>query len=203
MNAEDCYYDPLVRSYLVHYQFEAIHPFWDGNGRVGRSLLSLTIFTWNDLFLPWLYMSAYFERYKDEYIDKMFRVSTHGDWETWIEFCLRGTVEQARDAIRRCYELDQLREHMYQRLGQFPRMHPIVDGLFFSPIFTASEVAKWGSTSLPTARQDIKRMMDSGLVTHLEGERPRKYFVPLIFKIAYAEESDEQEAEPRVRGGGG
>ena len=105
LNETSSPHDPLVRSYLTHYQFEAIHPFRDGNGRIGRALLSLTTYEWCDLHLPWLYMSAYFERYKEEYIDKLFRVSTHGDWDRWVEFCSRGMAAQSRDGIRRGREL--------------------------------------------------------------------------------------------------
>ena len=109
-------YDPLVYCYMLHYQFECIHPFLDGNGRVGRVLLSLMIYSQCQLYLPWLYMSAYFERYKDEYIDNLFRVSTHGDWDRWITFCLRGTVSQAVDSIRRCHALTVLKDQFHLQL---------------------------------------------------------------------------------------
>jgi Fic family protein len=180
-------FDPLVLSYLVHYQFEAIHPFRDGNGRVGRLLLALTTYAWQPLDLPWLYMSAYFEKFKDEYVDNMFRVSTHGDWDRWIEFCLRGTISQCRDAIRRCDELSKLQQGMRDTLGKFPRMTSIIDGLFITPIFTAAKVAEWGRISLPTARRDIEIMEESGFVRYLAGERPKAYYVPRIFRIAYGE----------------
>ena len=89
-------FNSLVEAFMVHYQFEAIHPFGDGNGRVGRLLLALTIAEWCGLSNQWLYMSAYFERNKDLYNNLMLRVSTHGNWESWIEFCLKGVVEEAR-----------------------------------------------------------------------------------------------------------
>ena len=72
--------DPLVRSFLAHYQFETIHPFLDGNGRVGRLLLSLMAYVECRLQHPWLYLSPFFDRHKDEYIDSLYRVSTYGDW---------------------------------------------------------------------------------------------------------------------------
>src|SRR5262249_247632 len=145
-------YDPLVLSYLVHYQFEAIHPFPDGNGRIGRLLLALTTYAWSNLELPWLYMSAFFERYKTEYMDNLFRVSTHGDWGRWIEFCLLGTVEQCQDAIRRCDALNDLWNQLHAELDGRPRMGQLINAMFVNPVFTATEVAKWGNTSLPTAR---------------------------------------------------
>ena len=190
--------DPLVRSYVVHYQFEAIHPFLDGNGRVGRLLLSLTTFQWNRLHLPWLYMSAYFERYKDEYVDNMFAVSTHGDWDTWIEFCLRGTVEQCKDAIRRCDALNALRVEMHQKLDRWPRMGHLVDLLFVNPVFTASEVARWANTSMPTARRDIDILLGNGFAKYLTGEKPRRFYVPRILSAAYSEEDRDTEVLPDV-----
>jgi Fic family protein len=192
---------PLVLSYIAHYQFEAIHPFLDGNGRIGRLLLALTTFKWSELHLPWLYMSAYFERYKDEYVDNMFRVSTHGDWERWIEFCLRGTAEQCRDAIRRCDALNKLRAEMHERLGSFPRLNHVVEQVFVKPVFTTKDVAHWCDISMPTARRDIEQMMAAGFVRHLTGARPKSYYVPPIFAAAYSEgenhpEGDSQEGPP-------
>ena len=93
--------DPLIRCFMVHYQFEAIHPFRDGNGRVGRVLLALMIYRWLGHSMPWLYLSAFFEKYRDEYIDNLYKVSTAGAWDGLIEFCLRGTFAQARDSIMR------------------------------------------------------------------------------------------------------
>ena len=183
-------FDPLVLSYIVHYQFEAIHPFMDGNGRIGRALLSLTTRQWSGLALPWLYMSAYFERYKDEYVDNMFRVSTHGDWNRWIEFCLRGTVEQCHDAMRRCDELNIIRHKMNDALGHRPRMYHIIDGMFFRTIFTTGDVVKWTGSSRPTASSDIDLLIDHGFVRHLRGERPKVYFAPAIFSAAYSEDED-------------
>ena len=180
-------YDPLVLSYLVHYQFEAIHPFRDGNGRVGRLLLALTTYQWSNLYLPWLYMSAYFERFKDEYVDNLFRISTHGDWDRWIEFCLTGTVAQCRDAIRRCDALSILRSRMHDALDRLPRMAHLIERIFVSPVFTAPRIAEWSGSSIPTARRDIEQMEREGFVRYLVGERPKNYYVPAIFAVAYNE----------------
>ncbi|HEX5043770.1 MAG TPA: Fic family protein [Candidatus Polarisedimenticolaceae bacterium] len=191
LNDHGARYHPLVLAYLVHYQFEAIHPFFDGNGRIGRALLSLTVQRWSELTLPWLYMSAYFERYKDEYIDNMFRVSTHGDWTRWIQFCLRGTIEQCQDSIRRCDALNGIRAAMFHEFGSLPRMHSIIENLFFSPVFTVNDVAKWGNSSRPTAKADIDLLISRKYVRHLKGQRPKNFFAPAIFQAAFSE--DEQE----------
>ncbi len=183
-------YDPIVLCYLVHYQFEAIHPFRDGNGRVGRVLLSLTMYLWNNLEMPWLYMSAFFERYKDEYINGLFGVSTHGNWDRWIEFCLQGTVSECKDAIRRCKKLYALRAKLHNEADDLSdRMHRIVEHMFRRPVFRVSDIRKWcGGISRPTAQKDVDKLIAAGLVNHLRGDRPRIYFVPEVFDAAYSEE---------------
>ena len=184
-------YTPLVLAYLVHYQFEAIHPFLDGNGRIGRVLLSLTTYLWHGHAMPWLYMSAFFDRYKDEYQENLFRVSTHGDWDRWIEYCLRGTVSQCKDAIRRCEALNQLQSELHQKGDELsPRMRKIIDCLFDSPVFRVSDIKKMCGTSMPTARADVQQLVDAGIIEHLRGRRPMTFFTPGILDIAYSENDD-------------
>jgi Fic family protein/cell division protein FtsB len=153
--------DPLVRCYLAHYQFEAIHPFIDGNGRVGRALLSLCAFKWSRLSWPWLYMSPFFEQNKDEYIDRLFAVSTNGEWQEWLSFCLRGTVEVCRDAVTRCDRLRLLRETYHSRVSRVnKRMHSIIDRLFVNPVVRVIDLARLLEVTYPTARTDIDRPRD-------------------------------------------
>jgi Fic family protein len=188
LNLEEIPYDPLVHCYLLHYQLETIHPFLDGNGRVGRALLSLMIYKYCELSMPWLYMSAFFERYKDEYIDNLFRVSTHGAWDAWIEFCLRGTIEQAKDSILRCDDLRTLREEFYASLDSAgPRAHPIVEGLFTDPVLRISDTARHFGVSYPTARSDIFKLVQLGILTEVSETYPKLYYCDPIFRIAYRE----------------
>src|SRR5438093_2787845 len=88
---------PLVRLALIHYQFEAVHPFLDGNGRIGRLLLTLLLNSENVLPQPLLYLSAYFERNRNEYYRRLLAVSQNGEWIEWLSFFLRGIAEQSRD----------------------------------------------------------------------------------------------------------
>lgn len=189
LNASVTGYDPLVQCYLFHYQFEAIHPFLDGNGRVGRALLSLMTYRWCGLTMPWLYMSAYFEKYKDEYIDFLFLVSAQGAWSTWIEFCLRGTSEQARDAIDRCEKLKELRDVFHQSVENAgPRAHPIVESLFTVPVLTIPGVAKHYDTTYPTAKSDIEKLVKLQILKELPNERPKIFYCPKILSVAYREQ---------------
>ena len=92
---------PLIRIGLIHYQFETIHPFLDGNGRIGRLLITLLLCAWDLLPQPLLYLSAYFERWRDAYIDLLYAVSQRGAWNAWLVFFLQGIAIQARDAVAR------------------------------------------------------------------------------------------------------
>ena len=93
LNSDDQTIPPLIKLALVHYQFETIHPFPDGNGRVGRLLIPLILCERKEISQPLLYLSPYFEKNYDEYIDKMLAVSRVGAWEDWIEFFLVGVEE--------------------------------------------------------------------------------------------------------------
>lgn len=185
--AADSSYDPLVLCYLVHYQFETIHPFLDGNGRVGRLLLALMTWKECNLTMPWLYMSAFFERHKDEYISGLFDVSANGNWQGWIDFCLTGTIEQARDSIRRCDLLGRLKEEMHQRTTSGSgRLHQIVDGLFQTPMVTIPIVRDEMDVSYPTAKGDVEHLVNSGILAPLDVQsRPKVFYAPAIFSIAY------------------
>lgn len=182
--------DPLAEAFLAHYQFEAIHPFRDGNGRVGRLLLSITIEDWCGLSGQWLYMSAYFEKYKDEYIDRLFRVSTEGDWSGWLHFCLQGVKSQALDAQVRCSRLLDLRSSYRQRIDKLDnpgRLYQIMEDLFIRPFTTAPWTQEKYQVSYPTARADLERLVNLGILTDLKLRirRQKAYLCRDIFNITY------------------
>lgn len=183
--------DPLVRAFLAHYQFEAIHPFRDGNGRVGRLLLALTIAEWCGLAGQWLYMSPYFDRRKQEYMDLLLRVSTHGDWSRWVRFCLEGVLSQARDTERRCEELLRLHRDFHGRLKDGSvRLSAIVDGLFDTPFVAVTKVRDRFDVTYPTARSDLKKLEGLGILQPLENMRTATYYCSSIFRVTHAEEID-------------
>jgi Fic family protein len=182
-------YNSLVRAYMAHYQFEAIHPFKDGNGRIGRVLLSLMIAKWCRLSQPWLYMSSFFEKYREEYVNYMFKVSTEGGWEKWIEFCLNGTIHQANDAIRRCTQLNELKKKMLARCPSGSiRMEKIISGLFSNPGVQVSNLRQKLGVSWPTAQADIDRLVKLGILRIIPNMWPKSYYAPEIYEIAYAEQ---------------
>lgn len=181
--------DRLVRPFLAHYQFETIHPFGDGNGRIGRVLLAVMIFRSCGHRLPWLYLSPFFEKNKDEYVERLFRISTNGEWTEWVEFCLRGTIEQCNDAITRCAMLRDLRERYLRRvIGKCtPRTHEIIESLFHSPTLGISELQKRLDIAYKTAKTDIGLLVDTKILAVIEGHKPTTYYAAEIFRIAYSD----------------
>lgn len=183
-------YDPLVEAFLVHYQFEAIHPFLDGNGRVGRLLLALTIAEWCDMSGQWLYMSPYFDRNRDRYIDLLFRVSSEGAWPEWVAFCLAGVVEEARETLARCDSLIALNREFHERIndaGGSVRLSAIVDNLFINPVVVAADLGRRLGVTYPTARSDLRKLENLGIVVPIEGTPQIAYFSYPVFEIIYAD----------------
>jgi len=186
---EDHAFDPLVEAFLLHYQFEAIHPFQDGNGRVGRLLLSLMIAEWCDLDHPWLYMSGFFDSERDTYIDGLYRVSTEGRWDEWMEFCLRGAVHQSQDAEQRCRRLLGLNREFRERLrnvGGSYRLNLVIDGLFDWPLVSIPFLARKFDVSYHTSKADAERLVAAGILEELHvNVRPRRFWAPGIYDVIY------------------
>lgn len=179
-------FDPLVRAFLVHYQFEAIHPFRDGNGRVGRLLLAIMIAEWCKLSSQWLYMSAFFEKRKKEYMDLMLSVSTQGAWESWMRFCLEGVVLQSLDTEQRCDKLLALHRDYHARLkGGSVRLSKLVDRLFSSPVVTVNDYKTEFGVSYPTARADLKKLSSFGVLTEVEEMPVITYYSAQIYQITF------------------
>lgn len=183
--------DPLIFCFMVHYQFETIHPFMDGNGRIGRLLLALMIYKCCHLSRPWLYLSAFFDKYKDEYIDYLFQVSSTGNWKDWIAFCLRGTIVQSKDAIKRFDTLLSLRKEymeLLSKVGGHIRLNQLIDHLFESPVINIPQLSAMCKISYPTAKADIERLLDAGILVESEIQaRPTIYFAADIVDIAFGD----------------
>lgn len=181
-------YDPLVDCFLAHYQFETIHPFADGNGRVGRLLLTLMIQQRCGLTQPWLHISEYFDRDHDVYCGQMYQVSSTGSWADWIGYCLQGVTEIAAKAVVQCDALRTLRDEHYRRLSQTKgplRLNEIVEGLFQTPVFSVADLPKRLDISRPTADTYARKLEKLNIVKEIEGHRPKTYYAPEIFAIAY------------------
>jgi Fic family protein len=187
---------PLVDCFLVHYQFEAIHPFTDGNGRIGRLLLALMLQRAGQMSKPWLYLSDFFEKHRDEYIQGLFRVSTNADWENWVKLCLRATIAQGNATISRCERLLAVNDRYKRQLqdtGGNVRLQMILDQMFVHPFAGVADVARRLEVTYPTAKSDLEKLADAGILKLLPGHSPKTYYAPEIFGIAYENISDNTE----------
>lgn len=179
---------PLIRIGLIHYQFEAIHPFLDGNGRIGRLLVSLLLVAWEMLPQPLLYLSDYIEANRQEYYDRLLAVSLRGEWEDWLMFFLNGVNSQAEDATERIHQLEALRAR-YQ--GQFvgergeKKLARVVDYLISIPITTITQAhEELGMGSYTTIQRYFQRLEALGVVKEVTGKRRNRiYRADEIFSI--------------------
>lgn len=180
-------YPILIDLALVHYQFESIHPFIDGNGRIGRLILSLLLCEREVLSKPMLYLSAYFEKHRQQYVDLMLKVSRSAAWEEWIQFFLQGIRVQSEDAITRSQKLLELwREH--HRRMQTARASALtldlVDSLFASPATSIPRAAARLNVTFRTAKQNIDRLVEKDILREVTGyRRNRMYIAPEILSI--------------------
>ncbi|QOJ13373.1 MAG: Fic family protein [Planctomycetia bacterium] len=179
--------DPLLRAFVAHYQFEAIHPFEDGNGRIGRLLLALTIYKWLGLTTPCLYLSEFFDRHRRDYIQMLYRVSSHGEWTEWLEFCLKGTIEQAEESIRRCDALETLRTEYRDTVPKKGRPRMLIDDLFVEPFITVADVMRKFQVTYKTAKADLETLKSLGILSDKKDVYPRTLAAKDIFRIAYGE----------------
>jgi len=154
-------YPPLVRLAFIHYQFEAIHPFLDGNGRIGRLLVTLLLVTWDLLPLPLLYLSAFFEQHRQEYYDLLRAVSERGAWQEWVAFFLQGVAEQARDAGARAKRLQDLQAEWRDRLFQTKAsaiLLRLAESLFVTPVVTIPQVQRLLDVAYNTASSYVEKL---------------------------------------------
>lgn len=184
---------PLIQAAIVHYQFEAIHPFGDGNGRVGRLLALLFLAERGLLPQPLLYLSAYFERTRSTYYDLLLRVSTHGDWTSWLTYFLEGVRVQAgnaADLADRLLGLQAQYRSVLQSSRRTANALALVDHLFINPIVSASSIQRAFGLSAPTALSTIRILEQEGIVREITGRRWGMAFrADEIFQLLRGEDS--------------
>lgn len=179
----------MVQLALAHYQFEAIHPFLDGNGRIGRLLIPVMLVLRGALTQPLLYLSAYFEQYRTQYYDHLLAISQQGDLTPWIDFFLRGIRQQARDAEERTVRLVELQANLRNDLLEEGRPNSVVrlaEHLFSVPIVTAARAEQLLDVTRPTAQAAIDALVERGELEEITGrERNRIYEASRIFDAVY------------------
>ena len=190
----------LVRVAMIHYQFEAIHPFADGNGRIGRVLILLMLCGEGVLAAPLLNPSAHLERQRRAYYDHLLDVSQRGEWGAWITFFLRGVADEAVDAARRVERLETLRETYYQRVrtARASALLPtLIDHLFTEPSVTLPSVCAFLAIGQRSGQNLIDRLVGAGILRETTGQRRnRVYLAQEVVDVFATEEQERAEAAP-------
>lgn len=170
----------LVQCALIHEHFEAIHPYLDGNGRIGRLLITLFLMERGRLSQPLLYLSDYIERHRQDYYRLLLRVRTDGDYAAWIRFFLIGVEETSRDAVRRVRKLITLRERLLLE-NHGKGSAALVSQLFVRPHISVAEAAKVMDVSQPTAAKVLQSLVAAGHLREITGRsRYRAYVAQAI-----------------------
>ena len=170
---------PLVNIALVHAQFETIHPFLDGNGRIGRLLIAALLEHWGLLSEPLMYPSGYLKQHQLEYYRLLSAIRTEGNWEAWISFFLEG-VTAATEAERSIIEIASLVASHRRLLLESPKAGPAAYRLFellpMAPRFTVERVRQKLGTSFPTANAAVKTLAGLGIVAEMTGQKKNRNF---------------------------
>jgi Fic family protein len=188
--------DPLVQLAIIHAEFEALHPFKDGNGRLGRMIVPLFLYGRKLLSSPSFYMSGYLEARREEYVEALRAVSRDGAWTQWCEFFLRGVIEQAAENQRKAKAIIELNRRMQAEVAKATHSqhaHNAVEFLFANPIFASSHFVEASRIPRQTALRFLRVLRDGGILsTIFEGSGPR----PAIF--AFSELLDIAEGAERL-----
>ncbi len=171
---------PMVKVALIHAQFETIHPFLDGNGRIGRLLIAALFEHWGLLSEPLMYLSGYLKQHQAEYYRRLSAIRNDGDWESWVTFFLEGVATAAGDAEKNIIEVASLVAADRRRLLQSPKAGPASYRLFemlpMMPRFTIERVRQQLETSFPTATAAVKVLEDLGIVTEMTGQKKNRSY---------------------------
>jgi len=185
----------LIHCALMHEHFEAIHPFLDGNGRVGRLLITLFLIERGRLTQPLLYLSEFIERERRGYYQCLQRIRTHGDWDGWLHYFLDGVNWSARRAARQAQQLMELREKMRKKVAGSPKALLLVDALFVNPYLSTARVKALLKVTDPTARAVIAILERARLVEEVTGRSwGRQYLARGVLKAI--EDPGEEEKKP-------
>jgi Fic family protein len=177
---------PLVHAALVHSQFEAIHPFLDGNGRVGRLLITLLLISKRVLVSPLLYLSAWFEATRSEYYARLLGVTERGEWEEWLDYVLVGTAGQADDAVGRIERIDGLLRDWRTTLARAPSRLPerAIELFTENPYWSVTKLAGRLGVAFTSAQRAIDRLESAGIVALAgKAKRNRVYCARAILRI--------------------
>jgi Fic family protein len=172
---------------LVHYQFEAVHPFGDGNGRIGRMLITLMPLQNGLLNLPILYLSPYLEKHKDEYIDLLYAVTTRSAWVEWLAFFLKAIQSTCVDTIQKIDSLIALQKDYKERaskIGRSAKIPETIDSLFRTPVTTVPRTMEKLDITYNAAQTIIEKLTKTGILTEIQGTYPKRFVAQEIMNIS-------------------
>ncbi len=181
--------DTMVQLAIIHAQFEIIHPFSDGNGRMGRIILPLFLNFKKVLSTPMLYLSEYFESHRDEYYDKLQNISDKGEWEQWIKYFLRAVIEQTKVNIEKAKKVQSLYETKKIRVRDLTNSKYSINALdciFNMPIFNTIQFKKISKIPQGSIGRILSDLVDGGVLEVLQqgsGQRPTLYIFPKLINI--------------------
>lgn len=177
---------PLIHAAVCHYQFEAIHPFLDGNGRVGRLLIMLLLIEKKVLPSPILYLSAFFEATRDEYYRQLYNLSASGSWREWFIYFLGGVALQSEDALSRAERINDLLSLWKLKVAN-TSSHvavDIIERFAMNPILTINKITEELNIAFSTAQRGIQKLLEEGIIQQVnEGKRSRVYCATEILDI--------------------
>ncbi len=192
---------PLIRIGLIHYQFEAIHPFLDGNGRVGRLLITLLLCAWDLLPSPLLYLSPYFETHRAQYYARLRAVTSQGAWGAWLLFFLKGVAVQAKDAVIRIKRLQAIRERyraLLQGTRASARLLQAIDLLFEKPVLQTRQVqTALNLTNFVTAQRYLDKLREAGIVREITGKSRNRVYKAEEILAVLEQPTLEEPSEPQ------
>lgn len=177
---------PLIQAALIHYQFEAIHPFLDGNGRVGRLLITLFLIERQVLPSPLLYLSAFFEASREDYYDLLTGVTEKDDWQAWILYFLRGITSQSQDAVSRVERINRLREQWNRSLTTrlSGNIMKLLDCITSNPFITVKGAGKELGVAFTTAQRAIDVLVERKILVRTDdAKRGRVYVAKRLLDI--------------------
>ncbi len=181
-------YPTLIKAALLHVQFETIHPFLDGNGRLGRLLITLLLCSEGTLSAPLLYLSLYLKMHRDVYYQLLQQVRENGDWESWLKFFFEGVLETSSQAVTSAKQILALFESDRELLQPSPGMNiygktqalsllSVFDALKNNPILSIKQTAEKAGLAFPTAKRALEKLEKAGIVREMTGKRRGKIFI--------------------------
>lgn len=180
IHSDDQSLPPLVKIALVHAQFETIHPFLDGNGRIGRLLIAALLESWGLLSEPLMYLSGYLKQHQVEYYRRLSAIRTDGDWEAWVNFFLEGIAAASAEAEESVITIASLvasdRRHLIQSSNAGAATYRLFEQLPMMPRFTIERVRQLLDTSFPTANAAVRALEDLNIITETTGQRTNRQY---------------------------